>query len=145
MPVKTPPKITHTPEEAWLAGPRVPIFTIVKELENEDGTPKMVEEPGWEADPEVLGEQSAPLVRATENIEYSMPATPNAGLALKYLKMARTQSAEVALGWIFELAIGSEAYDALSDETDLDPDVLAALMFTVQQRALGGLDAPKGS
>lgn len=138
----TTPTIRHTPEEEWQAGARVPIFTIVNPILDEAGNPVMIDDP---EDDQALVENREPRqVAAMHSVEYTMPEKPNSGLALKFLKMARTLGAEVALGWIFELAIGEEAYDDLSNETDLDPDLLASLMLKVQQRALGGLEGPKG-
>lgn len=77
--------------------------------------------------------------------EYTMPARPNGGFALKYLKLARRQGAEFALSWLLETAIGAEAYDDLSDEPDLTQDDLKTIAERVQKIALGGLESPKGS
>lgn len=81
-------------------------------------------------------------------IEYTMPARPNAGLALEYLKRARRTDPDQAMSWLIEAAIGAEGYDALVDEL-ANPDiadpmgVLRDLVTRIQRVALGGLEAPK--
>lgn len=76
--------------------------------------------------------------------EYTMPAKPNAGLALQYLKQARINS-DNAASWLLETALGSEGYDALTDELgrESDPELAAQMMSDIVQfvatRALGGL------
>lgn len=75
---------------------------------------------------------------------YTMPAKPNPGLALAYLKEARVNT-DLAASWLLEHALGSEGYDALAAElaAEPDPDVAQATMQTiikfVAQRAMGGL------
>lgn len=151
MSVSAPTVIKHTPESAWLDGPRVPVFTIEHDdLDPETGEPILIPDPEWtpptEGDfPEGYDhEADRPLIVKKTAVVYTMPEKSNAGLALKLLRMMRTENYAVAMAWIFELAIGEEAYEALSNETDLDDDTLATLMERVQTRALGGLDAPKG-
>lgn len=81
---------------------------------------------------------------------HTMPAKPNAGLALKYLKMARGEGgADVAMSWLIETAVGSDGYDAFADELAgiEDPQAAIGLMRDVVGRimkvAMGGLEAPK--
>jgi hypothetical protein len=75
-----------------------------------------------------------------------MPAKPNPGLALKFLKMAREQG-ELASSWLIESAIGADGYDALAAELinyDGDPvALLRAIVEKIQRVAMGGLEAPK--
>jgi hypothetical protein len=140
--------IKHSSIEDWRNGPRVDLFTIEHPVLNDDGTPVMVNDPDWIApvsdasvgDPIAV----APQVPQVDRTVYSMPEKPNAGFALIYLKTIRTMGAEQSLGWLFELAIGEEAYDALAGESDFSIEQLNALMLDVQKRALGGLEAPKG-
>jgi hypothetical protein len=82
--------------------------------------------------------------------DYTMPARPNAGLALKYLKMARSEGgADVAMSWLIETAVGSEGYDAFADELAgiEDPkaaiDVMRDVVGRIMKVAMGGLEAPK--
>ena len=98
---------------------RVPVFHIVKTSETE-GEPDVV-------------------------TDYTMPRTPNAGLALKYLKTARRSAPDLAMSWLIETAVGAEGYDALSDEPGLTSADLEAIVAKVQKIALGGLENPKGS
>lgn len=136
------PAIKHTPEEAWLAGPRVTIFYIDHPVLNDDDTPVMIDDP-TDAEWQVENREIRQIPKVNR-VEYTMPEKPNAGMALKYLKAARTMGDQSAMSWLFELAIGEDAYEKLSDETDFSMDDLGVLMETVVKRALGGLEAPKG-
>lgn len=79
-------------------------------------------------------------------VSYTMPAKPNPGLALRFLRMAREQG-ELASSWLIETAIGSEGYDALTDELinyEGDPvDLLRTITEKIQRVAMGGLEGPK--
>lgn len=79
---------------------------------------------------------------------YTMPAKPNPGLALKYLKMARKVGGDVAMSWLIEEAVGEEGYDALTDElAGFEGDagaVLRGIVEKIQTISMGGLEAPKG-
>lgn len=85
-----------------------------------------------------------------ERIEITMPRRPNPGLALEFLRMARTQG-ELAISWLIEEAIGSDGYDKLVTELKRDPNpahaqaALEAVGERVQRIISGGLDAPKAS
>lgn len=98
---------------------RLPLFSVTK-VDAENGEPEVV--------------------------EYTMPAKPNPGLALKFLKMAREQG-EIASVWLIEQAIGAEGYDALADElVSYDGDagaLLRGIVEKIQRVAMGGLEAPK--
>jgi len=78
---------------------------------------------------------------------YSMPAKPNAGLTLEYLRQGRKLGAELAASWIIETAIGEEGYDALVDELsqhDGNPqELLRSLIERIQVVAMGGLEVKK--
>lgn len=123
-----------------LSTDRVLVFTTVTVEPNPDlgkPLPEQSDEPG--AVP-VLDERETIEVRH----EWTMPAKPNPGLALQYLRLAR-QNADVAASWLLELAIGTDGYDALVSElvNEPDPDRAQATMQGVIQyvakRALGGL------
>lgn len=82
-----------------------------------------------------------------ERHEYTMPAKPNVGMSLDYLRRAR-QNADLAASWLIETAIGSDGYDALVEElTGMDPKSATQMITDVSTRiqtvALGGLEAPK--
>ena len=82
----------------------------------------------------------------SELVTFTMPAKPNPGLALKFLKMAR-DNGELATVWLIEQAIGADGYDALADELinyDGDPvALLQGIAQRIQKVAMGGLEAPK--
>lgn len=112
---------------------RVPVFSVVRD------NPARA---AWDAaDSHDEGAEAPP---ATITKTYDMPATPNAGLALRYLRKAR-ENADMAASWLLELAIGVEGYDALVDELsrESDPDVALATMRNVigfvAGKAMGGL------
>lgn len=113
--------VTHGATLAeWQASQdRVPVFHIAKAAE-------------VEGDPNVV-------------TAYTMPRSPNAGLALKYLKTARRQAPDLAMSWLIETAIGVEAYDDLSDEASLTQADLESIIAKIQKIALGGLEDPKGN
>lgn len=102
---------------------RIPIFYLSAQPRDEDGLE--IED----AEPELVA--------------YTMPAKPNPGLALKFLKMAREQG-EIATVWLIETAIGAEGYDALADELinyDGDPTaLLQSIVGKIQNVAMGGLE-----
>lgn len=81
-------------------------------------------------------------------IEHTMPARPNAGLALEYLKRARRSDPDQAMSWLIEAAVGEQGYDDLVVEL-ANPEVkdpmgtLRDLVASIQRVALGGLEAPK--
>ena len=116
--------------DAWnewaLSEERVPLFSLYVKPTDENGD----EIP--DAEPELVA--------------YTMPAKPNPGLALKFLKMAREQG-ELASSWLIESAIGADGYDALAAELinyDGDPvALLRAIVEKIQRVAMGGLEAPK--
>lgn len=90
------------------------------------------------------GDENGPIL---ETVEYTMPAKPNPGLALKFLRMAREQG-ELANSWLIETAIGSDGYTALEDELiNYEGDsvaLLQSIIQKIQKVAMGGLEAPKG-
>lgn len=127
--------IKHTPMEEWLAGERIDLFTIEHDVLDDDGKPIYDEVP----DPEG-NEGDTMRVKRVESTKYTVPEKPNAGFILVYLKAVRTMGQEAAMGWLFELAIGAQAYEDLANESDFETDDLIALMAAVQKRVLGGLN-----
>ena len=84
-----------------------------------------------------------------ERIEVTMPAKPNPGLGLEFLRRGRKQGAELAISWLIEEAIGAEGYDRLVEELSSMPDpengtkVLQSVAQRVQTVVMGGLEGPK--
>lgn len=117
-----------SPADEWANSPeRSVVFTVERRHEPDDS-----------------GAEPAPTV-----VEYTMPAKPNPGLALAYLKRARREGADLAMSWLVETAVGEEGYDALTDELgELDDpgealSVLQGIVERIQRVAMGGLDGPK--
>lgn len=124
--------LKHTNAAAeWATSPeRVPVFSVVRPAERPT---EMPEGSDWQP--------------YDETVDYTMPAKPNPGLALEYLRMARKQG-EVANAWLIETAIGEAGYDALVEELiGYEGDavkLLQSIVTKIQTVAMGGLEAPKG-
>jgi hypothetical protein len=76
--------------------------------------------------------------------EYCIPTEFPTNVALQYLRMARVEGENVALGWLLEEILGEEGYSALMNYRGLKPEHLQHVNTVVGQLALGSLDAPKG-
>jgi hypothetical protein len=117
--------IQHTADEWAASTDRVPVFTVTRNATEGEGDER--------AEPEL--------------VTYTMPRKPNVGLALRYLRMARKQSPDVAMSWLIEEAIGEEGYDALAEElASMGEDgktLLKTIAEKVQTIAAGGLESPK--
>lgn len=105
---------------------RIPVFTVQRpsDVANEDGAP------------------------ATVDTVYTMPAKPNPGIALEYMRQAR-QNADLAASWLIEEQIGSDGYTALVEEMQMLDDAEASALFEaiairIRDVSMGGLEAPKG-
>lgn len=131
-----PPEIAHA-TTAWVDGERSPVFVITRPKVDASGAPTGETETYTDA-------EGNPATRpALERTPYTMPAKPNVGMALAYLKMARVEGGESSMSWLLEQALGSDGYDALAAEPDTDPQVFADIVSRIVKRSLGGLDAPK--
>lgn len=75
---------------------------------------------------------------------YQMPVKVGAGVALGYMKLVRTHGQEAAMGWALEVVLGTEAYDALTNCPDLEPEDLEAVMKVVHDNVMGAVEAGKG-
>lgn len=113
--------------EAWATSEeRLPVFQVRRPVFDDDGNP----------------------TEDSELITYTMPAKPNPGFALKYLKLARTMG-DAASSWLIETACGEEAYDALADDLityeENNPGQSVSLLRKIAERiqtaAMGGLDS----
>lgn len=129
----------HAEDEWALSADRAPVFSIVKTKPN----------PDYDATLAYSEDEVAPPSTLTETVTHSMPAKPNAGLALAYLKLARRRSPDEAMSWLIETAVGVEAYDDLVEELagvgDQGPAILEGIVRKIQVIAMGGLEGPKGS
>ncbi|UYL87145.1 tail assembly chaperone [Microbacterium phage OscarSo] len=107
-----------------------------------------VEKPEW-----ALTADRIPLFEYTDEdgarVAVTMPAKPNPGLGLEFLRRGRKIGPELAISWLIEEAIGEEGYDRLVSELSEMPDpengqkVLQAIGQRVQVVVMGGLDGPK--
>jgi hypothetical protein len=75
---------------------------------------------------------------------YQMPVKVGAGMALGYMKLARTHGQEAAMGWALENVLGTEAYDALTSCPELEIEDLEAIMSVVHDNVMGAVEAGKG-
>lgn len=126
--------IKHDPQVvSWANSPeRVPVFSV------ERPNPEHAD---WEADDERdLNAEPEAVV----TVDFTMPARPNRGLSLDYLRRARVSS-DLAASWLLEQALGEEGYDALveelgneTDEKKAD-DILNGVIAFVSKRVMGSL------
>ena len=128
----------HSAEE-WANTPdRAPVFSVVKQVPN----PELESFTGPDEERDRLPRE------VDKTTVHTMPAVPNAGLALAYLKLARRRSPDEAMSWLIETAVGVEAYDDLVDELagvgDKGPAILESIVRKIQTIAMGGLEGPKG-
>lgn len=79
-----------------------------------------------------------------DDVTYQMPVRVGAGIALGYMKLVRTHGQEAAMGWALERVLGTEAYDALTNCPDLEPEDLEAVMKVVHDNMMGAVEAGKG-
>lgn len=79
----------------------------------------------------------------------TMPARPNPGLALEFLRQGRQMGPELATSWLIAQAIGEDGYDVLVSELSNLPEgidatkILADIGTRVQLAVMGGLSGPK--
>lgn len=99
----------------------------------------------WQNSPERL-----PLFSVTvagEETSYTIPAKPNPGLALEFLRQGRKVGPELAISWLIEEAVGTDGYLALVDELEEYEGDGAALLRgfgeKIQRVVMGGLEGPK--
>lgn len=82
-----------------------------------------------------------------EELTYTIPAKPNPGLALEFLRQGRTIGPELAISWLIEEAVGAEGYAALVAELeDYEGDggaLLRGFGEKIQRVVMGGLEGPK--
>ena len=121
-------EIHSSSADEWaLSDKRAPVFTL------------LVSQP---AEPDDEGKSSGETVEVPT--VYTMPAEPNGGLALAYLKQARRGGGDLAMSWLIETAVGEEAYDELASQPSLTPETIQQIVQRIQTIAMGGLDGPKG-
>ena len=97
-----------------------------------------------------LSDERLPLFSIAKGDELeavTMPAKPNPGLALEFLKMGRRIGPELAISWLIEEAIGVDGYDKLVLEMETyegdGSKLLGAIGEKIQRVVMGGLESPK--
>lgn len=128
-----------------LSTERTTVFTVVRpNPDYEEWAAERVEdlEDGFEL-PDLENDPEAPPHEVS--IDYTMPAKPNMGLALEYLRWAR-KDADTAASWLIETAIGEEGYSALveelgeADTPEEAVETLRAVAQRISKVAMGGLE-----
>lgn len=98
-----------------------------------------------------LSDERLPLFSVTSGDDerefVTMPAKPNPGLALDFLRMGRRIGPELAISWLIEEAIGADGYDSLVTEMETyegdGSKLLGAIGEKIQRVVMGGLESPK--
>lgn len=74
---------------------------------------------------------------------YSILTRPKTNAGLKYIHLARTRGAEIAIDYMLDTLLG-EGYQALMDFDDLTEDDLKAVIEAASRIMAGAVEAPKG-
>ena len=97
-----------------------------------------------------LSDERLPLFSVATGDELetiTLPAKPNPGLALEFLRKGRQIGAELAISWLIEEAIGVDGYDKLVSEMETyegdGSKLLGAIGEKIQRVVMGGLESPK--
>lgn len=97
-----------------------------------------------------LSDERLPLFSIANGEELesvTMPAKPNPGLALDFLRMGRKIGPELAISWLIEEAIGADGYESLVAEMETyegdGSKLLGAIGEKIQRVVMGGLESPK--
>jgi hypothetical protein len=75
---------------------------------------------------------------------YQMPVKVGANIALGYMRMVRTHGQEAAMGWALEKVLGTDAYVALMNCDEVEPQDLETIMQAVHDNVMGAVENPKG-
>jgi hypothetical protein len=76
--------------------------------------------------------------------DYTIEKRPRINVALAYLRLARTQGDNAAIGYLLEESLGKDAFQALTEYDGLSADEFGQIFAIVQKHVLGGLEGPKG-
>lgn len=76
-------------------------------------------------------------------VTYSILTKPKVNAGLKYVHLARTRGAEIAVDFMLETLLGAEGYAALMDFDDLTEEDLTAVMNAATRIMTGAIEAPK--
>lgn len=78
-----------------------------------------------------------------DDVTYRIPAKPNVGLALRFLKVNATEGQDAGAYFLLSNVLGDEGYDALASYPDLDEKMLMQVLDRAQTVVMGGLELPK--
>ena len=79
-----------------------------------------------------------------DDVAYSIPSKPRVNVALKYLRLARTQGQDMAVGWLLEELLGEAGYTALMDYDDLTVEDLTSVAQAAVKVVLGAMEDATG-
>ena len=74
---------------------------------------------------------------------YTILTRPRTNVGLKYIHLARTKGAEIAVDFMLETLLGTEGYQALMDFDDLTEADLTAVIEAASRIMAGAVEAPK--
>lgn len=77
---------------------------------------------------------------SVDGTPYYLDRNQDATVALTYLRLVRSEGQNVALSYMFEEVMGTEAYEALMNCKGLTPAQLGQVMLVVQTVLLGSQD-----
>jgi hypothetical protein len=80
----------------------------------------------------------------TPDVEFWVPKRRMARLSLTYMRKVRHEGDNSATAWLLEEVLGTEAYEDLMDDEQLEDDELAQIFAIVTNAVMGAKD-PKGS
>jgi hypothetical protein len=75
---------------------------------------------------------------------YTVLTKPKTNAGLKYVHLARTRGAEIAVDFMLETLLGEEGYQALMDFDDLTEQDLKDVIDAASRIMAGAVEAPKG-
>lgn len=75
-----------------------------------------------------------------DDVVYSMPARVPGSIALQLIERMAEEGELVAVIWAFRKVLGDEAYEALRDCDDVEPEQMTEILDGVSDRILGVLE-----
>jgi hypothetical protein len=81
-----------------------------------------------------------------DDVEYTVPAKPSAGMALKYLKLqATSENPDYAQYWMMTRLLGEETYDVLAEHEDLDFEQMEEIIELCTTHLFGGQEGKEAA
>lgn len=79
-----------------------------------------------------------------DGVTYTIPKVISGSTALTMLKVAREEGEGLALAWVMEEVLGTEAFNALSACKTVTQAQIGAIMTVVRERAMAAMEAVQG-